>query len=118
MIKLMVFDKAYESSIKLHRMCHQFPAYEQMEIAHQLRRASKSICANLVEGFAKDVSDKEKRRFVNIARGSNDEVKLWLLYSKDLGYITNATFEEATSVHEEIGRMLYGLSESLGSTNK
>src|SRR5262245_58731844 len=50
---LEVFKRAYRLSLEIHRASLKFPALEQRTLADQVRRASKSICANLAEGFAK-----------------------------------------------------------------
>ena len=49
---LEVFQRAYRASLELHRASLQFPKIEQFAgLADQIRRASKSICGNLAEGF-------------------------------------------------------------------
>ena len=113
MLKLQVFEKAYALSIDIHRRSLEFPDFEQRELACQLRRASKSICANLIEGFGKNASAKEKRRYVVIAVGSCDETKLWLNYPKDLHYLDKRMYRHFKSGFEEVGKMLYGLRISL-----
>jgi hypothetical protein len=50
---LEVFRRAYRSSLEIHRSSLEFPRIEQFALADQVRRSSKSICANLAEGFAK-----------------------------------------------------------------
>ena len=50
---LEVFQRAYRLSLELHRTSLEFPRIEQWALADQIRRASKSICANLVEGFGR-----------------------------------------------------------------
>jgi 23S rRNA-intervening sequence protein len=50
---LAVFKLAYRLSLEIHRASLSFPAVEQYALGDQLRRASKSICANLAEGFGK-----------------------------------------------------------------
>ena len=100
---LNVFTKAYKLSLEVHRRSLKFPAVEQKELASQLRRASKSICSNLIEGKGKQQSDRELCRFVNIGIGSNDEVKLWLTYARDLGYINEAEFRHWREGYEEVG---------------
>jgi len=50
---LEVFQRAYRLSLEIHRKSLQMPAHEQHGLADQLRRASKSICVNVAEGFAK-----------------------------------------------------------------
>ena len=53
-----------------------------------MRRASKGICANIAEGFGKqNVSKPEFKRFLLMAMGSADEMRVWARYSLDLGHI-------------------------------
>ena len=107
--RLNVFRKAYDWSLAVHRRTLTFPKFEQFEMASQLRRASKSICANLGEGMSKQSSPKDVVRFIRTAIGSCDETRIWLKYAVDLGYLRA---EEYTQLHEaycEIGRMLTGV---------
>ena len=50
---LEVFQRAYKVSLEVHRKSLEMPQIEQYALADQMRRASKSICVNLAEGFAK-----------------------------------------------------------------
>ena len=78
------------------------------------RRASKSICANLVEGFGRQAWSKaEFRRFLMMATGSADEMQVWTLYARDLGYIGTDLAERWPSEYREIARMLQGLSRGV-----
>ena len=72
--ELEVFQRAYKVSLDIHRFSLTMPQIEQYALADQLRRASKSICANLAEGFAKQSqSSAEFRRFIMMSMGSADE---------------------------------------------
>ena len=111
---LEVFKRAYRVSLEVHRASLDFPAIEQRALADQVRRASKSICANLAEGFAKQVqSPVEFRRFVVIALGSSDEMRVWIRYCLDLGYIDRGRWQAWRDAYQEISRMLQGLLRSL-----
>ena len=89
---LEVFKRAYRLSLEVHRASLDFPAIEQRALADQVRRASKSICANLAEGHAKwHRSPVEFARYVRIALDSADEMRVWSRYCLDLGYIDEAT---------------------------
>ena len=72
--ELEVFQRAYKISLEVHRFSLTMPQIEQYALADQIRRASKSICANLAEGFGKQgLSKPEFRRFVLMSMGSTDE---------------------------------------------
>ena len=76
---LEAFRRAYRVSLAVHRASLNFPKIEQYALADQIRRASKSICANIAEGFAKQRrSAAEYRRFILMAIGSSDEMRVWL----------------------------------------
>jgi four helix bundle protein len=112
---LAVFKLAYRTSLEVHRASLDFPAVEQRALADQIRRASKSICANLAEGFGKQVaSPQEFRRFVAMAIGSADEMRVWLRYCLDLGYIDEATWQRWRDSYQEIAQMLQGLRQKAG----
>ena len=106
---LEVFKKSYQLAIELHRLTLGFPKYEQYEIAQQLRRSSKSIPANIAEGMGKQSSKAEVKRFIQIAMGSCDESRVWLEFTRDLGYLTKQDQSNFELRYREIGRMLRGL---------
>ncbi len=111
---LEVFQRAYRLSLLVHRKSLDFPAVEQRALADQVRRASKSVCANLAEGFAKwHASRAEFKRYVTIAIGSADEMRVWLRYCLDLDYIDEAEWLEWRGEYEQIAKMLHGLARSL-----
>jgi four helix bundle protein len=93
----------------VHRVSLTFPAVEQRALADQVRRASKGICANLAEGFAKHSSAAEFRRFMLMAIGSADEMRVWIRYCLDLGYIDTPTWTQWRDEYQEIAKMLQGL---------
>ena len=106
---LEVFRRAYRLSLEVHRASLEFPAIEQRALADQIRRASKSICANLAEGFGRQrMSRPEFGRFLMMAIGSSDEM-VWVLYCRDLGYIESDVAERWRGAYREIARMLWGL---------
>ena len=110
---LEVFRRAYRLSLEVHRASLEFPRIEQFALADQVRRASKSICANLAEGFGRHrLSRPEFGRFLMMAIGSADEMQVWTLYCRDLGYIGGDVAERWQGEFREIARMLWGLRRS------
>ena len=109
---LLVYQKAYRLSLDVHKVTLSFPKMEQFALAAQMRRACKSICANIAEGFAKQRSSSaEFRRYLIIPIGSSDEMKVWLDYSRDLGYIDTGQVARWQDEYTEISRMLHGLMD-------
>ena len=108
--ELEVFQRAYRLSLEVHRASLDFPRIEQFALADQVRRASKSICANLAEGFGRQQQSRpEFRRFLLMAIGSADEMQVWALYCRDLGYLDEMTAERWRGEYREIARMLSAL---------
>ena len=71
---LIVWQKAHQLVLAIYRMSDKFPSKEIYSLTSQLRRAAISIPANIAEGFKKKgIAD--KARFMNIARGSLEEVR-------------------------------------------
>ena len=108
--ELLVFERAYKISIDIHKISLQLPKIEQYALADQIRRASKSICANLAEGFAKQIgSRKEFRNYILMSMGSSDEMQIWIKYCKDLTYFTEEQATVFQHEYQEISKMLKSL---------
>ena len=107
--RLTVYRKSYQLALEIHRLTLSFPKIEQFELASQLRRSSKSISANIAEGMGKQESKNDVRHYIRIAIGSCDESRVWLDYSKDLGYINENIHRELNNRYIEVGKMLNGL---------
>jgi four helix bundle protein len=107
-----VFKLGHEMALKVYRVTSNYPESERFGLISQMRRASSSICMNLMEGSHR-ITKNEYKHFVSISRGSCGEIKYQLLLSKDLGYINEETFKELTDAYERISMMLTKLCSSL-----
>ena len=109
-VDLDVYRRAYAVSLEIHRASLRFPKIEQAVLADQARRASKSICANIAEGFGRQRQSRaEYKRFLIMAIGSADEMQVWIRYARDLGYVEAETGERWAEEYRSIARMLQGL---------
>lgn len=106
---LDVFRESYAAALEISKLVKGFPSFEQFELGRQLRRAARSIPANIVEGWAKRESTPEFKRYLQVAIGSCDETKLWLQMSRDEGYISDEVLESCTDRFNRIGAMLASL---------
>ncbi|HAF27758.1 MAG TPA: four helix bundle protein [Bacteroidales bacterium] len=99
---LLVWQKAHEFVLDVYRFTKDFPKDELFGLTSQFRRAAVSIPANIAEGYTRK-GEKDKLRFYNIAQGSVEECRYYIILSNDLGYIKNS---EIDKLLEEISKML------------
>lgn len=104
--QLNVWQKAHQLVLDIYKLTAKLPSEEKFGLTSQMRRAVVSIPANIAEGFKKR-GKPDKIRFYNIAQGSLEELRYYLILTKDLNYISDYT--ELWNMTEEIGRMLNGL---------
>ncbi len=100
--KLNVYEKSYKAGLAIYRMTKTYPEEEKYGIVSQLRRASTSIPLNIAEGYAKRSSQEEFKRFLLMAIGSTNEIRVLLDYSKDLGYIEEKQYNKASDEYDEM----------------
>ena len=115
---LNVFCEAYHLALDVSRASRLFPGYEQFEIGKQLRRAVRSIPANIVEGWAKRASPLEFKRYLQISIGSCEECKFWLEMSRDEGYLKQEECGEFANRLNVVGAMLRSLWKNWRSFTK
>ena len=111
---LDVYKKSFEFSLRIHGLAHSFPKEEAYGLTSQIKRSSKSICANIAEGFAKQKTSKpEFKRFLMMAFGSCTETLVWIDYCYHLHYISKETYEELIAGFEHISKMLRKLHDNV-----
>jgi four helix bundle protein len=99
---LLVWRKAHEFVLAVYRYTATFPRQETYGLSLQMRRAAISTAANVAEGFAKRTKP-EKARYLNIAEGSVEESRYYLILARDLGYGETQALAAAL---DEISRLL------------
>jgi four helix bundle protein len=109
---LRVWQKAYELTLNVCRKSATFAKEEMYGLTSQLRRATMSIGANIAEGCGRR-SDPELRRFLQIARGSANEVECHLLLARDLRFLPPDDFKNLEGLVLGMQRMLASLVQRL-----
>jgi four helix bundle protein len=109
---LLVWQKAHQFALAVYRLTESFPDREKFGFSHQMRRAAASIPANIAEGFGKR-SQAEKARFLNIAEGSLEESRYYLILTHDLGY---GQTDSLTATLEETSRLLNAYARAILSS--
>ncbi len=103
--ELQVWQKAMEIAASTYSLTRSFPAEEKFGLVSQLSRAAVSISSNIAEGASRG-SDRDFRRFLEIAIGSAFEVESQLLLSEKIGMVSTDQIEELLLLLNEEQRML------------
>jgi four helix bundle protein len=110
---LIVWQKAHAFVLKVYAASRVFPKDERYGLTAQFRRAAVSIAANIAEGFRKQ-SKQDKARFLNIAEGSLEECRYYLILAHDLGYLEHGCLWDLT---EQVGRLLNSHRSAILNSN-
>ena len=106
---LVVWQKAHQFVLAAYRFSQTFPRSEIYGLTSQFRRAAVSIAANIAEGFRKR-GKADKLRFFNIAQGSLEESRYYLILAKDLDY---GDVAGAPGLLEEVSKLLEAYSQAI-----
>jgi four helix bundle protein len=109
---LQAWQSAQSLVITIYRATKTWPRQEQYGLISQIRRAAVSIAANIAEGSGKR-GPREFRRFLDMALGSVAEIHVYLVLSKELGFLTPAEWGELEALRDHTGRLTWGLARSL-----
>ena len=99
---LIVWQKSHQLVLDIYRLTKTLPKDEQYGLTSQLRRSAYSVPANIAEGFRKR-GRADKARFLNIAQGSLEESRYYLILIRDLNY---GTVDMYLNQLEEISKLL------------
>jgi four helix bundle protein len=103
---LEVYKRQRELSREVFRISKRFPTEEKYSLTDQLRRASRSIGAQVAEAWAKRLYPKHFISKLTDADGEQMETQHWLIEGGDCGYLEEADSKRLLGLCEEIGRML------------
>ncbi len=103
---LIVYQKAGSLSPDLFLLSRAWPKEETYSLTDQIRRASRSVGANLAEAWGKRRYEAHLVSKLTDADGENHEVEHWLITARDDGYIAEAQFVTLRERKREVGRLL------------
>jgi four helix bundle protein len=111
--ELLIWQKGIKIVILIYKITQFFPKEEIYALSSQLKRASISIPSNIAEGFGRQ-TDKSFNHFLNISRGSLNELETQLVIAKELGFIVDDDiFKELLFLIEEESKMINAFSKNL-----
>ncbi|MBK7381756.1 MAG: four helix bundle protein [Flavobacteriales bacterium] len=111
---LTVYKKAFELANAIFLLSKRFPPEEKYSLIDQIRRSSRSIAAQLAEGYRKKRYPLHFVAKMTDADAENSETQVWLDHAVASGYVTTEDIEAITALSEEVGRMLGDMIENPG----
>jgi four helix bundle protein len=108
---LKVYQLAYNVAMRIFEESKTFPQEERYSLTSQIRRSSRSVAANIAEGF-------RKRQYPNMfvskladSDAEATETQVWLDFARDCGYLSPERHGELIAGYEEVGRMLHAMMD-------
>ncbi len=109
---LKVYKIAYSLAMEIFEISKSFPKVETYALSDQIRRSSRSICANLAEGYRKRKYPKYFISKLIDCDGECSETLVWLDFAKDCQYITPEKHNELSQKYKDVGAMLGAMANS------
>ena len=109
---LIVYQKAYKLAMDIFEVSKKFPPEEKYSLTDQIRRSTRSVCANFVEAYRRR---RYKAHFVsklNDTETENAETLVWLDFSKDCKYLTIDEYEDFKFRNDEVGKMIWNMIQN------
>ncbi len=104
--ELDVYTVAYELSMAIFVLSKGWPTEERYSLTDQIRRSSRSVCANLREAWAKRRYEAHFISKLTDCDGENSETDTWLDYARDCGYVTSDEYAMLANETARVGAML------------
>ena len=95
---LKIFQDSFELAMKIHEITLKLPKFELYEEGSQIRKASKSVVANIVEGYGRRRYKNDLIKFLAYAYASCDETKVHLKFIFDSKYITKEHLNNTSKI--------------------
>jgi four helix bundle protein len=103
---LKVYQLAYKLAMDIFNTSKSFPKDEKFSLTDQIRRSSRSVAANIAEGFRKRQYPKMFVSKLADADGEATETQVWLDFARDCEYLSPTLHAELVKGYEEVGKML------------
>ena len=109
---LKVYNESFRLAMEIFNLTKGFPKEEQYSLTDQIRRSSRSVSANIREGFAKRKYEQIFIKQLVDAYGSSEDTRTWLEFSVNSSYINQDTFEKLDNEFDKLGAMLNRLIQN------
>jgi len=102
-----VYKLAFEVAMEIYEVSKTFPKEEVYSLTDQIRRSSRSVCANIAEAFRKKIYPAHFVSKASDADTENSETGVWLDFSVSCKYISPEKYKSISDKTQEVGRLLW-----------
>ena len=103
---LAAYKKAFQQGCEVFDMTLTFPKTEQYSLTDQIRRSSRSVCANLAEAYRKRDYHRHFLLKITDCLGENSETLVWLDFALNCKYINGDLYNKHIELNYEVGKIL------------
>jgi four helix bundle protein len=103
---LLAYEKSFEVAMNIFETSKLFPKEETYSLTDQVRRSSRSFCANIAEAYRKRDYPKHFHSKLTDCDAENSETQTWLEFALACNYISNETFQHLTEKNNEVGKLI------------
>jgi len=104
--KLLAYQKAFELSMEIFELTKKYPKEETYSLTDQIRRSSRSVCANIAEAYRKRLYSKHFISKLSDSDSENSETQVWIDFSLSCNYITSEQQQNLTTKSIEVGKLV------------
>lgn len=109
---LEIYKEAYDLAIIVNQNVNKLPLFERNDLGSQLRRASKSVPANIAEGWGKRQFEKQFKLHLSSALGSANEMEVHISMAKDLNFWKIALCDDLLDRYIKLGGKISNLKKN------
>lgn len=104
--KLLAYQKAFDLSMEIFELSKSFPKEETYSLTDQIRRSSRSVCANIAEAYRKRTYIKYFISKLSDSDSENSETQVWIDFSFSCNYINSNQQINLTNKSIEVGKLI------------
>ena len=112
--KLLAYSKAFEVAMEIFELSKSFPKEEKYSLTDQIRRSSRSVCANIAEAYRKRRYEKHFISKLTDSDAENSETQTWIDFALSCKYITSEDAEKLSNRNSEVGKLIHYMINNPG----
>lgn len=111
-LDMIVYQKAYKLAMDIFEITKNFPSEEKYSLTDQIRRSSRSVCANFVEAYRRRRYPAHFISKLNDTETENAETQVWLDFARDCKYLNSQQYDDLRFRNDEVGKMIWKMMQN------